>query len=227
MTINIEMVSDIVCPWCWVGLRRLKGALEMTSEIETAVHFRPFELDPTIPAEGTDYKTYMAAKFGTGDSAATNRWQAMRDMLVKIGAEEDIPFDFDGISWRPNTMKAHRLVHWAQGQGKGMAAKEALFTAFFRDHRNIGDADTLADIGGEIGLDRAMVADLLAGEADHDAVKAEEEAFVQMGVQSVPTFIADRKWALQGAESSEKIADMIRTIAANAGATHGEATAEG
>ena len=216
MTINIEMVSDLVCPWCWVGLRRLKGALEMTSEIETVIHFRPFELDPTIPVEGQDYKAYMAAKFGSGDTAATSRWHAMRDMLVKIGAEEDIPFVFDGIPLRPNTMKAHRLMHWAQGQGKGMAAKEALFEAFFRDHRDIGDNDVLADVAGEIGLDRAMVADLIASEADHDTVKAEEATFVQMGVQSVPTFIADRKWALQGAESSEKIADMIRTIAENA-----------
>ena len=215
MSIQIEMVSDLVCPWCWVGLRRLQGALELTKEVETEVHFRPFELDPTIPVEGKDYKAYMTAKFGAGNDAATSRWAAMREMLETIGAAEDIPFDFAGMDWRPNTMRAHRLLHWAQGQGKGLAAKEALFAAYFRDHKDIGDIEALAGIAGEIGLGRAMVTDLLTKDADHDTVKAEANTFIQMGVASVPTFIADRKWAVQGAESSEKIADMIRTISDN------------
>ncbi len=216
MTIQIEMVSDLVCPWCWVGLRRLQGALELTQDIETEVHFRPFELDPTIPAEGKDYKAYMAAKFGAGNTAATNRWAAMREMLETIGEAESIPFDFSGMDWRPNTMRAHRLLHWAQGQSKGLAAKEALFAAYFRDHKDIGDIEALAEIADEIGLDQAMVSDLLTKNADHDTVKATANTFIQMGVASVPTFIADRKWVVQGAESSEKIADMIRTISENA-----------
>ena len=220
MSITIEMVSDLVCPWCWLGLRRLQAAREMTPGIEAEILFRPFELDPAIPREGVDYKAYMQAKLGgsggSQEDPARSRFRAMRDALEQYGAEEGIPFAFDGITVRPNTLDAHRLVRWAQGQDAGADAKEALFAAYFRDHRDIGRQDVLVEIAGEIGLDRDIVSDLLARDADLDSVRREEEVFREMGVRGVPTYIGDRRVAVQGAESADKLTRFIRTLAERA-----------
>jgi len=216
--IAIEMVSDLVCPWCWLGLRRLKAAIDLVPDIETQILFRPYQLDPAVPEAGMDYKTYMKGKFGsdiddTAKAASKNRWAQMRAALEDYGQAEGIPFNFEHMNMRPNTTNAHRLVHWAQGQGKGLDAKEALFEAYFKDHRDIGDAETLADIGESIGLDRGIIADLLAGDADKDTVAREANLFMQMGVRGVPCFIGNRAIAVQGAESAENIAKLIRATA--------------
>jgi len=212
MTLHIEMVSDLVCPWCWVGLRRLKGAMALEPDLDVDILFRPFELDPTIPAGGTDYKAYMKARFGSDQSR--DRANSMRDALIQYGKDEDIPFDFDRITWRPNSFNAHRLVHWAQGQSRGIEAKEALFEAYFSKGLDIGDHEVLVTLASEIGLDPNIVSDLLASEADIETVRGEQNLFRQMGVSGVPTFIAMRQIAVQGAESSEKLARFLKTAAA-------------
>ncbi|MEL6858160.1 MAG: DsbA family oxidoreductase [Pseudomonadota bacterium] len=211
MTLRIEMVSDLVCPWCWVGLRRLKGAVALVPELDVEILFRPFELDPTIPAGGTDYKGYMKARFGSDQSK--DRANQMREALIQYGEEEGIPFAFDKITWRPNSFNAHRLVRWAQGQDLGMAAKEALFDAYFAKGLDIGDHEVLVTVAAKIGLDPNLVSDLLAGEADVETTRAEQNLFRQMGVSGVPTYIAHRQIAVQGAESSEKLARFLKTAA--------------
>lgn len=212
MTLHIEMVSDLVCPWCWVGLRRFKGALELVPELDVEILFRPFELDPTIPAGGTDYKAYMKQRFGSDQSK--DRANQMRDALITYGKELDIPFDFDRITWRPNSFNAHRLVRWAQGQNLGLQAKEALFEAYFAKGQDIGDHEVLVTLAAKIGLDSNLVSDLLSGEADVDNTRNEQSLFRQMGISGVPTFIAHRQIAVQGAESSEKLARFLKTAAA-------------
>lgn len=211
MNLTIEMVSDLVCPWCWVGLRRLKSAIELVPEIEVEILFRPFELDPSVPEGGVDYKEYMRQKFGS--DAGKDRANTMRDKLIEYGKEEGIPFAFDKISRRPNSFNAHRIVHWAQGQGKGIEAKEALFHAVFADGRDIGDMDTLVDISRDIDLDPAIVGDLLKTDADIETVRNEQNLFRQMGISGVPTFIAHRNVAVQGAESAEKLARFLASSA--------------
>lgn len=211
MTLHIEMVSDLVCPWCWVGLRRLKEAITKVPELDVEVLFRPFELDPTIPAGGTDYKAYMKAKFGSDQSR--ERSNQMRAALIQYGEEEGIPFDFDRITRRPNSFNAHRVVHWAQGQSLGLVAKEALFDAFFSKGLDIGDHEVLVTLAAEIGLDPNIISDLLAGDADVDTVRNEQKLFQQMGISGVPTFIALRQIAVQGAESSDKLARFLKTAA--------------
>ncbi len=213
MKVTIEMVSDLVCPWCWLGLRRLQAAREIASDVETDVYFRPYELDPTIPDSGVGYRDYMKAKFGDEPDPAKNRWKAMRSALEEYGAAEGVPFDFEGMTHRPNTVNAHRVVHWAQGQGLGAEMKEAIFDAYFNRHENIGDTDILAALAERVGLDRGIVLKLLESDADRDTVKNEAATFIQMGVAGVPTFIADRAVAVQGAETPEKIARMIRAAA--------------
>lgn len=212
MTLHIEMVSDLVCPWCWVGLRRLKGAMALVPDLDVEVLFRPFELDPTIPAGGTDYKAYMKSRFGSDQSR--DRANQMRDALIQYGEEEGIPFDFDRITRRPNSFDAHRLVYWAQGQSLGMQAKEALFEAYFAKGLDIGDHQVLITLASEIGLDANIVSDLLASDADVETTRQEQSLFRQMGISGVPTFIALRQIAVQGAESSEKLARFLNTAAA-------------
>ena len=211
MNLTIEMVSDLVCPWCWVGLRRLKSAIELVPEIEVEILFRPFELDPSVSEGGVDYKEYMRQKFGS--DAGKDRANTMRDKLIEYGKAEGIPFAFDKISRRPNSFNAHRIVHWAQGQGKGIEAKEALFHAVFADGRDIGDMDTLVDISRDIDLDPAIVGDLLKTDADIETVRNEQNLFRQMGISGVPTFIAHRNVAVQGAESAEKLARFLASSA--------------
>lgn len=212
MTLTIEMVSDLVCPWCWVGLRRLQGAIELVPELEVDIRFRPFELDPTIPAGGTDYNAYMKAKFGSDQSR--DRANSMRDALIQYGKDEGIPFAFDQITRRPNSFNAHRLVRWAQGQDLGLEMKEALFEAYFAKGQDIGDHETLVTLGAKVGLDSNIISSLLASDADVEATRTEANLFRQMGVSGVPTFIAHRQMAVQGAESSEKIARFLKTAAA-------------
>jgi len=211
MTVVIEMVSDIVCPWCWLGLRRMEEARRLAPEVEVQLLFRPYELDPTIPPEGVDYKAYMSSRVSSPDGK--ERMATMRRALIDYGNAENIPYRFDAMTHRPNSFDAHRLVRWAQGQGKGGAAKEALFHAYFSEARNIGDHGVLVDIAREIDLDPDIVADLVKSGADTDAVRAEAETFREMGISGVPTYIADRRVAAQGAESAEKLAKFIRHAA--------------
>ena len=211
MTVVIEMVSDLVCPWCWLGLRRIEAAIAEAPEVDVQLLFRPYELDPTIPASGVDYKAYMSERVSSPEGK--ERMAMMRQALVDYGNAENIPYRFDAITHRPNSFNAHRLVRWAQGQGKGAAAKEALFNAYFNETRDIGAHDVLVDVARQIGLDPEIVADLLKTDADIEAVRQEAEVFRQMGISGVPTYIANRRVAVQGAESSEKLARFIRHAA--------------
>lgn len=211
MTVVIEMVSDIVCPWCWLGLRRIEEARRLAPEVDVQLLFRPYELDPTIPKEGVDYKAYMSSRVSSPEGK--ERMATMRQALIDYGTAENIPYRFDSVTHRPNSFDAHRLVRWAQGQGKGGAAKEALFRAYFNEARDVGDHGVLTDIARQIDLDPDIVADLLASGADTEVVREEAETFRQMGIAGVPTYIANRRVAVQGAESVEKLARFIRHAA--------------
>ena len=211
MTVVIEMVSDLVCPWCWLGLRRIEAARALAPEIDVQLLFRPYELDPTIPAEGVDYKAYMSSRVTSPEGK--ERMSTMRQALIDYGEAEGIPYRFDKISQRPNSFDAHRLVRWAQGQNKGAAAKEALFQAYFEAARDIGSHAVLVDVARQIDLDADIVADLLKTGADTENVRTEAETFRQMGITGVQTYIANRRIAAQGAESAEKLAKFIRHAA--------------
>ena len=212
MTLHIEMVSDLACPWCWVGLRRMRAAIASVPELDVQLLFRPFELDPTLPPAGTEYKAYMKDRFGSDQGR--EKANQMRDLLIQYGQDEGIPFHFEAIDWRPNSFDAHRLVHWAQGQNLGIEAKEALFEAYFSKGLNIGDKEVLITLAAKIGLDANIISDLLASDADVEHVRQEQNLFRQMGINGVPTFIAHRQIAVQGAETAEKFARFLRTAAA-------------
>ena len=197
--VQVDIVSDIVCPWCWLGSRYLKQAIEKSGR-RVNITWRPYMLDPDVPEGGVPYKDYMKKKFGDGPN---NRFAAMRDMLEKSAPDAGINFRFGETPMRPNTLNAHRVMKWAEGQGVSDKTSESLFKAFFDELRDIGDAEVLADIAQEAGLDRDVVTDLLSGDNDKKSVTEEIAFFQGLGVSSVPCFIYNGQFAVQGAQPAE------------------------
>ncbi len=208
--ITIDVVSDVVCPWCYVGSRRLEHALALVPEVEAEIFWRPFQLDPTIPPEGRDRREYMRGKFGSDE-----RIRQLHDNLVQSTLDAGIPFAFEKIKVAANTLDAHRVIRWAGGQGPHLqeAVVKALFKANFEEGRNVGDHAVLTEIAAEAGMDSTVVAALLPTEADRDAVRSEIEQAQRMGISGVPCFLLERKYAVMGAQPSEQLADAIRQVA--------------
>ncbi len=202
--LTIDVVSDVVCPWCYVGKRRLEGALAQLTEADVQVNWRPFQLDPTIPQGGIDRKEYMDRKFGP-DRAGT-----IHERLEALGKEAGVDFAFDRIKRSPNTLDAHRLIRWAFGSGVQEAIVERLFRAYFVEGRDIGDRDFLADVAAENGLDREAVRLRLDTDLEAQDVQSEIASAVRMGVSGVPFYIIDGKYGLSGAQPSEVIVDAMR-----------------
>jgi predicted DsbA family dithiol-disulfide isomerase len=209
---QIDIVSDTVCPWCFIGKRRLSRALALRPDIPVEVHWRPYRLDPTIPREGVDRRTYLKAKFG--DSP---RSTAMGEALRSEGAGEGLDFAFDRIAKTPNTLDSHRLIRWAGGAGVQDAVVEALFKAYFLDGRDIGDVSVLIAIAGEAGMDAGLIADLLSKDADLASVEREAGMANQMGISGVPTFIFDSKFMISGAREPEILVRIIDKALAEVG----------
>src|SRR6185312_15347830 len=201
---QIDVISDTVCPWCFIGKRRLSRALEMRPEIEFDVFWRPYRLDPTVPKGGMDRRTYMRNKFGEGPNVA-----AMGEALKAESAKEGIDFAFDKIDRRPDTLDSHRLIRWAGAAGMQDSAVERLFTAYFLEGRDIGDAGVLEFLAAEIGVDSIQVAELLAGDTDLAAVEREAKLASEMGITGVPTFIFANRFAISGAREPELLVRVI------------------
>lgn len=194
--VTVDIVSDIVCPWCWLGYRYFQQATE-EFDGEVRLNWRPYMLDPDVPTSGVPYKAYMKNKFGDGPS---DRFKAMRTHLETAGPDVGIDFKFDGIPMRPNTLNAHRMMRWASGQGKADDVAQRLFAAFFTDHRDVGDMDILVDIAGQAGLDRDLVGELLQTDRDVDAVTEEIMHYRRLGVSGVPSFIYAGQYLMTGAQ---------------------------
>jgi predicted DsbA family dithiol-disulfide isomerase len=204
---QIDVISDVICPWCFLGKRRLDKAVSMVPEAKIEVVFRPFFLDPNIPAEGLDRHAYMAAKFGE------ERLKTIHKPLEEMGAADAVPFQFDKITRTPNTLDAHRLIRWAMRAGKQPAVVEALFVAYWRDGLDVGDAQVLADVATACGMDGREIKILLAQDTDKTAVLTEAKKALEMGVQGVPTMIFNHKYGLSGAQDAATVAAAIRNYA--------------
>ena len=196
--LTIDIISDVICPWCYVGKRNLDRALVARPDIAATLRWRPFQLDPSVPPQGVDRKSYLRAKFGDD-----SRLAAISNSLKQTAAEAGLSLNLEAIALTPNTLDAHRLLHWAGGQGQGHAMAERLFAAYFSEGRDVGDAETLAALAGDVGLDPTLVASLLTSEADRAAIRAEVEEAHRLGVNGVPTFIIDGKWSVTGAQPPE------------------------
>ncbi|WP_288429481.1 DsbA family protein [uncultured Agrobacterium sp.] len=209
--IVIDVVSDMVCPWCYLGKARLDLALaEVQDEISVDINWRPYQLNPDYPPEGVDQKAELEKKLG-----GKERVDQIHGTLTELGKEVGIDYNFDAIKIGPNTLDAHRLSLWAHSEGRELQDKivTALFKANFEEGRNIGDHAVLIDIAGENGMDRELVRRLLNSDADKDTIKAEIDAAQQMGVSGVPFFILDQKYAVSGAQTQDVLINALRDIA--------------
>lgn len=207
-TFEIDVISDVICPWCFLGKRRLDKAIGMLGDIKVEVSWRPFFLDPTIPSDGMSRQAYMESKF------SAERLKTIHDPLIAAGKEDGVPYNFDKITRTPNTMDAHRLLRWSHVTGQQHDMAERLFMAYWNGGLDVGSRDVLLKIAADAGMDTADVAKKLADNTDVDAVTAEVAQAGRMGVTGVPCFILARRQGLMGAQPAEALATAIKSLAA-------------
>lgn len=205
----VDVFADIACPWCYIGERRLHRALDAlraeTPSLEAEVRWRPFQLQPDLPAEGLPWRPFAERKFGG--------WEAALDSFryVERAARPDaIEFRFEDIARAANTTDAHRLLLFAETRGRTAGLVEALFRAYFTEGRDIGDPDTLVEIAETEGLDARKVRAFLDSDLGRAEVRAAQEAAEQMGISGVPFYIIDRRYALSGAQPEQAFHDVLK-----------------
>ena len=207
-TLTIDVISDVVCPWCYLGKRRLAHAIDLVPEFNVTVRWRPFRLDPTIPPEGIDRTEYLTAKFGSLEAVGP-----AHEELTERGRAEGIIYNFDRITRAPNTVDAHRLVYWAAELGDQDDMVERLFAAYFSEGLDIGDRTVLADLALDAGFDNSVIS-RLGSDADREQIVAEIENAYRIGVSGVPTFIIDRRLAVTGAHPAEVLVEAMEQAVA-------------
>jgi predicted DsbA family dithiol-disulfide isomerase len=209
--LRIDFVSDVVCPWCAVGLASLEQALErVRGEIEVDLHFQPFELNPQLGPEGEDAVEHLKQKYGMADAQVAVNQEAIR----KRGAELGFTFDMARRRRINNTFDAHRLLHWAGLEGRQRELKHALLRAYFTDGRDVSDHDTLVDIAADVGLPAEAAREILASQAYVAEVRADEQYFIDAGIQAVPSVILDRKHLVSGGQPVDVFEQALRQVAA-------------
>jgi predicted DsbA family dithiol-disulfide isomerase len=206
---KIEVVSDIACPWCAVGVWALDRALSaIGSTIPVELSFQPFELNPDMPSEGENLVAHLSAKYGIDAAQISANQQGIRQRGADVG------FAFGERTRIWNTFDAHRLLHWAAREGKQHEVKRALLQAYHGDGRNPASHDVLVDVAVQCGLDRQRAAEILAGDEYSAAVRADEQQWLQSGVHSVPSVVVNRRYLIQGAQSPAEYERALRQIAA-------------
>ncbi|RKF17152.1 DsbA family oxidoreductase [Roseovarius spongiae] len=205
--VKLDIISDPICPWCYIGKTLLDAALEQRPDHPFTIEWHPFQLNPDMPVEGMDRRAYLEAKFGGREGAV----RAYAPVLARA-TDAGLNLDFEAMERTPNTLDAHRLLHWAGIEGAQDPVAMALFAAYFEQGRDIGDAEVLADIADHVGMDAAIVQKLLASDADRDAILAREAQFREMGITSVPTFIVNGKHAVPGCQDTALWVQVIEDI---------------
>lgn len=206
---QIDIISDTVCPWCFIGKRRLEKALAERPDLDVQINWHPFQLNPDMPEGGRDHKEYYREKFG--DEA---RVRELVDNMTAAGAAEGLDFDFAAIDKSPNTLASHRLIRWAASAGCQDKVVEALFRAYFVEGRDIGDHEILSEIAGAAGMEADLVKALYVEGRDIELVKEDIAGAQQMGISGVPFFIIDHKYSVSGAQSPAVFIGVIDKILA-------------
>jgi predicted DsbA family dithiol-disulfide isomerase len=205
--IKLDIMSDPICPWCYIGKAHLDRALQDHPNHPFAIEWHPFQLNPEMPREGMDRRAYLEGKFG-GKEGAVRAYAPVVEHAEKAG----LSINFEAMQRTPNTLDAHRLIHWAGIEGRQTAAVSALFKAYFVDARDIGDAEVLADIADSIEMDAAVVTRLLKSDVDAQDIRDRDAHSRKMGVNSVPTFIIANAHAVPGAQPPELWAQVIADL---------------
>lgn len=205
--LRIDIVSDVMCPWCIIGYRQLKTALG-TSEVDHEIHWHPFELNPNMPPEGQDIGEHLAEKYGTTPKQSA----ANRAMMAAHGEELGFDFNFTDDFRMHNTFNTHQLLHWAGEQGCKNDLKQALFTAHFTDGQNLSDDAVLVGIAGEIGLDRVEAKSVLNDQRFANAVRQEQQFWRQQGINGVPAVVFDRRHLVTGAQGVDNFKSILAQL---------------
>lgn len=211
--IRLDIFSDPICPWCYIGKSNLDRALEAHPEHPFEIEWHPFQLNPDMPPEGADRRDYLEAKFG-GKQNAVSIYARVSQAAEAAG----VTINFETMNRVPNTLDAHRLIHWAGLEGRQAVMVAALFRAYFRDGKDIGDKATLAALAGDAGLDAAVAARLLATGADRAEISARDAHARQRGVSAVPTYVISNQYVLPGAQSADLWGKVIEDLIVNAAA---------
>ena len=206
--IKLDILSDPICPWCYIGKANLDRALASHPDHPFAIEWHPFQLNPDMPEGGMDRRTYLETKFG-GQQAAVQAYTPVVENAQKAGLE----IDFEAMEKTPNTLNAHRLIHWAGLEGRQTPVVSALFRAYFKEGRDIGDSDVLVEIGESMEMDAAMIRKLLSTDADADDIRARDANARERGVTGVPTFILANQHVLPGAQPPELWAQVLDDLA--------------
>ncbi len=209
--ITLDIVSDTICPWCYLGKRRLEAALAQRPDLELTIRWHPFQLDSTLPPEGAPHRERLAAKLG-----GTARLDAAHARLTELGQAVGIRYEFDKIARTPDTIATHVLARWAFEQGGAPLQGrliDRVFRAFFEEGADLTDQDVLVRLAGEAGLDPELTREHLAARKDFDAVRAEVDHWRQAGIDGVPTFVFDSKWAVSGAQDVDTFVQVLDRVA--------------
>ncbi|KIN72352.1 DsbA family oxidoreductase [Sulfitobacter guttiformis] len=207
--VKLDIMSDPICPWCYIGKAHLDRALAAAPDHPFLIEWHPFQLNPDMPATGMDRRAYLEGKFG-GKEAAVKAYAPVVEHAEKAG----LKINFEGMKRTPNTLNAHRLIHWAGIEGRQTAAVSALFKAYFVETRDIGDVEVLADIADAIEMDASVVTRLFATDEDMQDIRDRDSHSRSMGINSVPTFIVGGKHAVPGAQPPELWAKVIAEVTA-------------
>ncbi len=206
--LKIDIVSDVVCPWCVVGYRQLAEALKQ-SGTEYEIQWHPFELNPNMPSEGQNMREHIIEKYGS----SAQQSEASRQAITDAGAAVGFAFHFNDDTRMHNTFDLHQLLHWADQQGQMHELKQALFTAHFTNNRDISSHEVLADIAAETGLNRNEALEVLTDQRFANAVRAEEQSWQQQGIQSVPAVIFNERHLVSGAQGVDNFKSILKQLA--------------
>jgi len=206
--LKIDVVSDVVCPWCFIGKRRLEKALALVPEIPVEVRFHPYFLNDWIPREGISREKYLTTKFGS-----VERYKDIAKRVAAAAAAEGLTYNVDGIARQPNTLDCHRLILWASDSGNGARMKQRLMELYFTEGADLTDADVLAKAAADCGLDPHSVRARLASDEDVERVTRAAEQAKEAGIDGVPCFILGGTLAVSGAQAPEYLADAITRAA--------------
>lgn len=207
--ITIDVYADVVCPWCYIGVRRLEQALASHTGTTVDRRWRPFQLRPEMPAGGEPWQAFVAEKFG-GEERAASAFEQVTD----LGRSDGIDFRFDRVARAPNTVDAHRLVLLARTQGREWPVAEALLRAYFSEGRDLNDRDDLLAVAAAAGLDEASAGTLLAGDELVDDVLESQRVAQRLGVSGVPFYVIDDRYAVSGAQPAEAFAQVLQRVEA-------------
>jgi len=216
-TVKLDIISDPICPWCYIGKTHLDKALAETPDHPFVIEWHPFQLNPDMPREGMDRRAYLEAKFG-GKEGAVRAYAPVVEHAEKAG----LSINFEGMQRTPNTIDAHRLIHWAGIEGKQGAMVDALFDAYFTQALDIGDPEVLVEIAAKIGMEADVVRQLLSGMNDVEDIRNRDAHSRKMGVSSVPTFIIANQHAVPGAQQPDMWKQVIEDIMTQLQSTEGE-----